>query len=259
MLDYPRGRRKETRVTDRCLDSCGPEARELGRATIPILGIDHCGRDLDCGADHGADRQQMADETRATTDHITGADSVKSEKAERIEGQIDEIRETLGILESNLPQQVDGYALSQKSKLPWKVLLYREALIWRIVELGRSALESFLDHRLVSGMSLVPCFESFYQTVADSYRPLFTVFHFPVESFSLAVDRNFLVAKIDVMPFRVRAFAVAEANAAEKLDHIPFVFVCKLEQSDQILSVVGFGRLLLVVGHSLCGIKFRRP
>ena len=83
----------------------------------------------------------MADETRATADSMKEADSVKGEKAERIDGQINEIRETLGVLESNLPQQVDGYALSKKSKLPWKVLLYRDALIWRIVELGRSALE----------------------------------------------------------------------------------------------------------------------
>ena len=67
---------------------------------------------------------------------------------------MNEIRETLGILEFNLPRQLDGYALSQKSKMPWKVLLYREALIWRIVELGRSALQNFLDDRLVSGVVL---------------------------------------------------------------------------------------------------------
>lgn len=79
---------------------------------------------------------------------------MKGEKAERIEGQIDEIRETLGILESNLPRQLDGYALSRKSKLPWKVLLYREALIWRVVELGKSALESFVNDQFVSGIVL---------------------------------------------------------------------------------------------------------
>ena len=67
---------------------------------------------------------------------------------------INEIRESLAMLESDLPRQVDGFALSQKSKLPWKVLLYREALIWRIVELGRSALENFLSERIVSGVVL---------------------------------------------------------------------------------------------------------
>ena len=65
---------------------------------------------------------------------------------------MDEIREGLALLESNLPRQVDGFALSQKSKLPWKVLLYRESLIWRIVELGRTAFESLVGDRLVSGI-----------------------------------------------------------------------------------------------------------
>ena len=39
---------------------------------------------------------------------------------------MDEIPKSLELLESNLPKQIDGYALSQKSKMPWKVLLYRE-------------------------------------------------------------------------------------------------------------------------------------
>jgi hypothetical protein len=76
------------------------------------------------------------------------------ERANKIAAQINEIRESLAMLESDLPRQVDGFALSQKSKLPWKVLLYREALIWRIVELGRSALENFLSERIVSGVVL---------------------------------------------------------------------------------------------------------
>lgn len=76
------------------------------------------------------------------------------ERANKIAALINEIRESLAMLESNLPRQVDGFVLSQKSKLPWKVLLYREALIWRIVELGRSALESFLSERMVSGVVL---------------------------------------------------------------------------------------------------------
>lgn len=78
----------------------------------------------------------------------------EAEKVNKIAALINESRESLAMLESNLPRQVDGFALSQKSKVPWKVLLYREALIWRIVELGRSALESFLSDRLVSGVVL---------------------------------------------------------------------------------------------------------
>jgi hypothetical protein len=71
-------------------------------------------------------------------------------RAKRVAELTEEIPESLKLLESNLPQQIDGYALSQKSKLPWKVLLYREALIWRIVELGRSAFETLQS---VTGLS----------------------------------------------------------------------------------------------------------
>ena len=41
-------------------DSCGTEARELGRATFSCIGVRHCGWDHNCGADHGKDRQQVA-------------------------------------------------------------------------------------------------------------------------------------------------------------------------------------------------------
>ena len=41
---------------------------------------------------------------------------------------MDEIRKNLELLESSLPKRVDGWALSQMSKLPFKVLGYREAL-----------------------------------------------------------------------------------------------------------------------------------
>jgi hypothetical protein len=75
-------------------------------------------------------------------------------RAKRLAALTNEIRQSLELLESSLPKQIDGWALSKKTKLPWKVLLYREALIWRIVELGRSALESFGGYRLVSGIVL---------------------------------------------------------------------------------------------------------
>lgn len=37
---------------------------------------------------------------------------------------------------------------------PWKVLLYREALIWRMVELSKRAFESFTSDQLVCGIVL---------------------------------------------------------------------------------------------------------
>jgi hypothetical protein len=78
----------------------------------------------------------------------------ESDKPQTNAPSMREIAETLAVLESNLPQQVDGFALSQKSKMPWKVLLYREALIWRVVELSKRAFESFASDQLVSGIVL---------------------------------------------------------------------------------------------------------
>jgi hypothetical protein len=66
----------------------------------------------------------------------------------------DEIRRNLELLESSLPKRVDGWALSQMSKLPFKVLGYREALAWRMAELGRAAFEEFEKDRLAAAIVL---------------------------------------------------------------------------------------------------------
>jgi hypothetical protein len=68
---------------------------------------------------------------------------------------MDEIRGRLELLESSLPKRVDAMAVSPTSKLPFKVLLYREPLIWRMVELGRAAFENFERDRLVAAIVLV--------------------------------------------------------------------------------------------------------
>ncbi len=78
----------------------------------------------------------------------------ESRKGKNISALMNEIPESLAVLESNLPRQVDGFALSGKSKLPWKVLLYRESLIWRMAELGSSAFEKLSNDKLVSGIVL---------------------------------------------------------------------------------------------------------
>ena len=54
---------------------------------------------------------------------------------------VDEISSRLAHLESRLPNRIDAMAVSATSKLPFKVMLCREALIWRIVELGRTGLD----------------------------------------------------------------------------------------------------------------------
>ncbi len=67
---------------------------------------------------------------------------------------MDEIRKNLELLESSLPKRVDGWALSEMSKLPFKVLGYREALAWRMAELGRAAFEEFEKDRLAAAIVL---------------------------------------------------------------------------------------------------------
>jgi hypothetical protein len=67
---------------------------------------------------------------------------------------MDEIRGRLDLLESNLPESVDGIAVSSKSKLPWKVLVYRAALSWRMAELVRAASENFGKDNLAAAFVL---------------------------------------------------------------------------------------------------------
>jgi hypothetical protein len=81
---------------------------------------------------------------------------------ESIESMMDEIRGRLELLESNLPKHVDGWALSQKSKLPFKVLVYREALAWRMAELGRAAFEELSNLGIALAM-----FEISYNRIFD--------------------------------------------------------------------------------------------
>ncbi len=73
---------------------------------------------------------------------------------ESIVSPMDEIRRNVELLESSLPKRVDGWALSQMSKLPFKVLVYREALAWRMAELGRAAFEEFEKDRLAAAIVL---------------------------------------------------------------------------------------------------------
>ena len=67
---------------------------------------------------------------------------------------MEEIRHRLKVFESNLPKHLDAFALCRDSKLPAKVLRYRESLVWRVAELGRAALHEFEENRLVAGIVL---------------------------------------------------------------------------------------------------------
>jgi len=64
-----------------------------------------------------------------------------------------EIRGRLTILEKSLPKQIDPIGIS-RTKLPFKVLNYREALIWRVTELARAALQTFEAQQFVAAIVL---------------------------------------------------------------------------------------------------------
>ncbi len=65
----------------------------------------------------------------------------------------EEIVGRLVLFEAHLPRDLDPPALS-RSTLPFKALDYRETLIWRVTEIGQSALEALDKQRLASGLLL---------------------------------------------------------------------------------------------------------
>jgi HJR/Mrr/RecB family endonuclease len=77
-----------------------------------------------------------------------------SASEESLETLLAESRDRLGLLETNLPRRVDPMAVSPTAKLPFKALSYREALIWRMAELSRTALDSFMSDKLASAILL---------------------------------------------------------------------------------------------------------
>ena len=83
---------------------------------------------------------------------------------------MNEIRERIQLLESSLPKHLDAMAVSQTAKLPWKALFYREALIWRMAELSRSAYENFENHRVVSAVVLT-------RAAAETFAALWYLWH----------------------------------------------------------------------------------
>ena len=74
---------------------------------------------------------------------------------ETTETLLAEVDTRLRSLEAGRPKSLlDGFAISSISKLPFNALIYREALLWRTVQLGRSAFEAFQMNKLVSAVLL---------------------------------------------------------------------------------------------------------
>ena len=73
---------------------------------------------------------------------------------ESLASLMNEVRGRLELLESSLPNRVDAMAVSPISKVPSKVLWCREALIWRMAELGRAAFDNFGKDKLAAAVVL---------------------------------------------------------------------------------------------------------
>jgi hypothetical protein len=72
---------------------------------------------------------------------------------EDIANLMNEIRSRLELMESGLPSRVDAM-VSPSSKLPFKALICRAALIWRMAELSRGAFESFENSQIARAILL---------------------------------------------------------------------------------------------------------
>jgi len=77
-----------------------------------------------------------------------------SDASETIETLLAEARSRLEALGQSLPTQVDPASISFSAKIPFKALCYREGLIWRAEELGRTACETYALGDIVAGILL---------------------------------------------------------------------------------------------------------
>lgn len=67
----------------------------------------------------------------------------------------------------NLPSRVDPASLTWKSKIPWKAVNLREALLYRITELAESAIELYENqNRIISAFIIT---RSIHETIALYY------------------------------------------------------------------------------------------
>lgn len=77
-----------------------------------------------------------------------------SQSPEDFDTLLAEARERLQILGASLPTVVDPASISLSAKIPYKALCYREGLIWRAEELGRTALENYARGDVVAAILL---------------------------------------------------------------------------------------------------------
>jgi hypothetical protein len=74
--------------------------------------------------------------------------------AREIEKFATEVADRLARIEVLRVSEIDGIELSPHTKRPFKAAIYKEALTWRMAELGRDALAAFSGGRYASAMLL---------------------------------------------------------------------------------------------------------
>jgi hypothetical protein len=79
--------------------------------------------------------------------------STEMDEDPSVDALISDVEKHLQTFERSLPRRIDPIALS-RSKLPFRALACREVLIWRVTELGRTALENVHADRLVAAILL---------------------------------------------------------------------------------------------------------
>jgi hypothetical protein len=77
----------------------------------------------------------------------------KDDLTPTLDEMLAEVRKRIKLLENSLPKQIDPIGIS-RTKLPFKVLSYREALIWRVVELAHAAHRIFEAGQIVASIVL---------------------------------------------------------------------------------------------------------
>jgi hypothetical protein len=79
---------------------------------------------------------------------------IRDSREEVVSALLVEIQDRIGAFRAKLPTTVDGFAISRESKLPFKAILYREALLWRMTELSSSACDGLRKDLLAVGVLL---------------------------------------------------------------------------------------------------------
>jgi hypothetical protein len=97
---------------------------------------------------------QVPSRARTDCEPVDARCTLSTPAAGDIEKFATEVADRLARIEVLRVNEIDGIELSPHTKRPFKAAIYKEALIWRMAELGRDAMAAFSDRRYASAMLL---------------------------------------------------------------------------------------------------------